>query len=160
MKRKKEFSWRNVFVFILFGILFISIGIMLNEYKSSIANSKILNSIFPIYQGDNETEFCMNESLEDTAYCLRLQLSQFYKYNITNAGRSLNENELKNIGGVCSHYSSWWANEARKRGFNAITPVFKINDTAWHQVAIISDETGYCLLDQIGAIGCTGLGNG
>ena len=48
-------------------------------------------------------ENCSNLSLDDTSYCLKTELSKWYKYNISNIGKDLSIEELKERGGVCSH---------------------------------------------------------
>jgi hypothetical protein len=91
---------------------------------------------------------CTDLNLSESAYCLRDRLLGFYKYNISNIDKELTLDELKEQGGVCSHYSKWYITEMEKNGFNAEYVVFPLNETINHAIAIASNSEAYCILDQ------------
>lgn len=74
-------------------------------------------------------------------------VNEFYYYNLSNAEIELSLDELKEQGGVCSHYSKLYVDLAQKDGFNAEYVKFDTGINA-HAVAIIANEGGYCVLDQ------------
>ena len=94
-------------------------------------------------------------TLEDTAYCLKNELKTFYNYNSSNIGKELTLTELREQGGVCSHYSAWYVQNMEKYGYKSEKLVFdmNLNKTKKHAIAVSSDDTGYCVLDQL-SINC------
>ena len=96
---------------------------------------------------------CKSDSLTKTSYCLNDVLKDFYKYNISNIGADLTFDELKEIGGVCSHYSDYYSELGKMYGFQVETirlPLPTIEGTKYaHKFVILHDPNqGYCLLDQ------------
>lgn len=101
---------------------------------------------------------CYNLSLEDTAKCLNNELSSFYFYNLSQIGKKLTDEELKENGGVCTNAAEYYKEKAESLGFygslcdmNIYTDLSGVNH--WHQIAIISNEDGYVVLDQKSIIG-------
>ena len=64
--------------------------------------------------------------------------------------------DLKSKGGVCWHYSRYYTDWADDIGFYSSEVTVDINDTTRHRFAVISNDEGYCLLDQ-NTIKCQGL---
>lgn len=105
---------------------------------------------------------CANLSLFESAECTRDRIIPFYKYNISNVGVELNFSELKELGGVCSHWKDLYCFIGEKLGFNVEPPKIKTgkeNRTIegeeeeiqiMHTFCIWSDnnESGYVLCDQ------------
>jgi len=83
-----------------------------------------------------------NATAEYIAY-----VEEFFKYNISNAGKKLTLEELKDQGGVCSHYSKLYIDLARADGFDTEYVKFKAGNES-HAVAVIANEKGYCIADQ------------
>jgi hypothetical protein len=74
----------------------------------------------------------------------------------------LSFDELKNGGGVCSHYAEFYKYLAERLGYNASTQIVSysnsnINKSYNHQFVTISNEEGYCVIDQIDLLGCVYL---
>jgi len=139
---------KRVMNFLIFIALLFSISALLIEVYSHfvINNTERLSNIE--YDAN-----CENMNIFNTSYCLRNQLIVFYKYNLSNIGKDLNFEKLKKEGGVCSHFAKWYYEKINKTKFNAQEVSFAINETLYHKVTIISDNEGYCLLDQ-NEVGC------
>ena len=91
--------------------------------------------------------------LEEKVNCLQEQLEGFYKYNYSNVGKPLNLDELKEQGGVCSHYSEWYVDNLNSLNVSAFTLLFEIDDKNSHEIALAHDDKGYCMIDQL-SINC------
>ncbi|MEM4260847.1 MAG: hypothetical protein QXG00_06425 [Candidatus Woesearchaeota archaeon] len=104
---------------------------------------------------------CSNLSLINTSYCLNEELKGFYKYNISNLGKDLTLEQFKAEGGVCSTAVVYFERRFKEinKSFYIETPLMKINQTNNHQVLIVSNEEGWCLLDQT-VIGCIAFTRG
>lgn len=79
------------------------------------------------------------------------------QYNISNKGKNITFEQFKTEGGVCQHFAELYANLARADGFHAKSPIILMNETTSHQVTIISNSEGYCLL-EIHSYACTKRG--
>ena len=106
----------------------------------------------------NSPEECSNLSLRDTAYCLNDYVKSIYKYNKTEDSIRLNLTELMQRGGDCRNWAELYSEYASNLGFDVSTPVVLTGDRTAHTFTIISDRTGYCLLDQM-TVKCFGLLN-
>lgn len=119
----------------------IGYGHALSEFSENLVSSELSN-----YTNSSE---CKNLSLEDSAYCLRDEVKEFYYYNISKTGvNNMPVEELKAEGGVCQHYAEYYTARGEELGFYARNVIFKTDIIQSHQVSIISDSTGYCLMDQ------------
>lgn len=96
----------------------------------------------------NFSNDCNNLSVSDTSECLREKLGGFYKYNISNIGKSMTLNEIKSQGAVCSQFSGWYVDNAMKLGFNAKNFTIRLNESTTHMFAVISKNNTYCIVDQ------------
>lgn len=92
---------------------------------------------------------CESDDLLYSVYCLRRQLMEFYNYNLTNVGQVLSLDELKTVGGVCSHYSNWYMQNLKSFGFYSDTMVINTENYS-HEVAIAwnQDYRHICLIEQ------------
>jgi len=96
-------------------------------------------------------------ALERDAQNLNQELTSFYKFNISNINNSLTETQLRVQGGVCWHYSDWYINKSRELGYYAKEISFHTSELgkteknytffSGHSIAVISDKTGYCIMD-------------
>jgi len=110
------------------------------NFKSMVVVEKINNSL---------AEGCSNLSIEESAYCMKNNLKPFYYYNLSNAGREISLAELKEQGGVCSHYNNLYVNAAKELGYWVEEVIIKIGDKRRHIFSVISNEKGYCNLDML-----------
>lgn len=98
------------------------------------------------------SENCENLDLFETSKCLNENVRSFYKYNINNTGKELTLEQLKESGGVCSHFSKLYYNAGKELGFytREVKIDVDINDNLeiMHVFTIISGKEGYCLLDN------------
>ena len=92
---------------------------------------------------------CYNLSLADTANCLVTYTKPIYKYRKNPDINRLSYDELVDQGGDCSDWSSYYAVLAEAMGYYVYTPTMRVNKTNWHQVAIMSGDEGFCLIDQV-----------
>lgn len=132
--------------------------IIISVFLTGLYIEEIIIDIETVIISPQESTGCENLNLEETANCLRLELSKFYYYNISNVYNKLSFDELKEQGGVCSHYSEWYHNQSIRLGFNSEEVTIEIGETYLHQFSIISDETGYCKLDQKSEPACFSFG--
>ena len=142
LKKRKKFSDDKKKLFIGICISFIiiasAVGVLSNEalfYSKSPETSKL-----------NST--CSDLSLNDTAFCLRDKLKTWYNYNESNVYKELTEDELKSQGGVCWHYARWYEEQAKNLGFYTKEVSIDVNESLAHVFTVISDDEGYCVVDQ------------
>ena len=128
-------------VFIFFGLAMLLLGTII---------APLLEMASPLIGSHNNASLCNNLSLEETSYCLNDDLYNWYNYNLSNKDiKFMSEDQLKTDGGVCHHYALWYKSEMKSKGFNSYTIVVKMNSTLNHEFAVASDESGYCILDQL-----------
>ena len=95
---------------------------------------------------------CNNLSLENTTECLRDYISTFYNYTIrTDEIRTIEDIKLN--GGDCYDYNKLYERLGNEFGFDTFSFRIYVGELP-HRITIISDETGYCLLDQLYEINC------
>lgn len=101
----------------------------------------------------NDISQCQNLSLKDSAICLRDWESEFYNYTIRDDTiKSLDD--IKQNGGDCFDYNeNLYVNAGDTLGFNMTTSTMHIGDSL-HVITIMSNEEGYCILDQINNPSC------
>ena len=95
---------------------------------------------------------CNNLNLTETSGCLREYVSTFFNYTV----RSDKERTIEDIklnGGDCYDYNKLYERLGEELGFNTYSYRIAIGDR-FHRIAVISDGTGYCLLDQLHKINC------
>lgn len=109
-------------------------------------DQQISPDMFVDFKSNNED--CQGLNLEDSAECLWEEQGEFYNYNSSNIGIVLSLKELKEQGGVCSHYANWYVERGRELGFYSKHISMDINETIGHRIAVISDNTGYCIMEQ------------
>lgn len=103
------------------------------------------------YSGlENSTSYlsCKNLSLENTTFCLNDYVKSIFIYNITDDKLDLNLEDLKERGGDCKDWAELYIKMAQELGFKTEYVSFYTTDDRRHAVMIISDETGYCVIDQ------------
>lgn len=91
---------------------------------------------------------CDELDLRDTADCLEETLSEWWYYNESNTGADLTEERLMKEGGVCSHASVWYSDKAAKLGYYSKEVIVRLTPNELHQFTVISNQEGYCVLDQ------------
>jgi hypothetical protein len=100
---------------------------------------------------------CSGLDLFKTSECLREQIRPFYIYNLSNQDKDLNFEELKEIGGSCIHWSKYYYDNIDTTRFFRKQIEITTSNNSGHRFTIISDKTGYCILDEIN-VECTKLG--
>lgn len=144
---------------IIFMVSIIFCSVLIGGLSTIIMYPQVMSMSFVSGIGDHHTNDCKNLSLEDTASCLNEEVLLFFDYNISNKGKKLTLDELKDQGGVCSHYSDYYSSRAREiGGFHVEEKIIPTGSDASHIYTIISNEHGYCDLDQR-IIHCVRLGD-
>lgn len=157
----------NKLDFILFGLMAICLVLLGfvsgNAYSLYSANNVNIKNMLSNVNNYN----CDNLSLLDTSECLNNDLKRFFKYNLSNAGKEIDLEKLKNEGGVCSHASNWYKESLVNIGYKYkkqdeilfndevdykgyVTECrMSVDKTNSHIITITSNKEGYCILDQI-----------
>jgi len=141
-------------IIVMFSLLvFFAAGIMVGDGT--------IDDIFKETYSEPQTECDIsNLTLNGVATCLREEVSTFYYYNASNQPRTdLTLDELKTEGGVCYHYAGWYCDRAEELGFDCKRVSINVGDER-HQYAIMSNEEGYCSLDQNTVPKCQSLDGG
>jgi len=108
------------------------------------------------FRNINSPEECKNISMMRTAYCLNDYVREIFKYKIRIDSETPTLEELIEDGGDCKNWAELYVGYIQDLGFDAKRPVIRIGNIS-HTFAIISDDTGYCILDQTG-VNCFALG--
>jgi len=132
---------------VIFSLTFLGVYFYFDKPTQEVILNEVIDDI----------TICENKSLVDTSECLKDYVSTFFFYNISQKGKTLTEEELKQSGGVCSSASEYYKQKAESLGFYGTTcdmDVYKSNGTLHrHEIAIISNYEGYIILDQKDLIG-------
>lgn len=130
-------------------IIFVSIMAGLLVTLGWFANDAIKQSNFLLQEDiySNNTE-CTGLGMEDTSECLRQQLSSFYKYNLSQTGKKLTNEQFITEGGVCTHASQWYSEKLNKLGYDSQKVSITKNETSGHVFTVMESDEGYCILDQ------------
>ena len=96
---------------------------------------------------------CLNLTLENTSNCLRDYVGTFYFYKIR-ADNTKTEEDIKLNGGDCTDYSRLYFKYAKELGFNSKLVNINSNEKESHYLTIISDTSGYCVLDLQEGVFC------
>jgi len=92
---------------------------------------------------------CQNKTLQDTSECLVKFTKTFFIYNLTDDSINLTFSDLKIRGGDCRDWAYYYEGLGKDLGFQGSTALFVTTpkETS-HRIAILSDNTGYCTIDQ------------
>ena len=113
------------------------------------ARDDIESMIRDIRQKDvTAPEECQNLTMRETAYCLNDYVRSIFKYKTRPDIENPTLEELKEEGGDCLNWANLYVEHIENLGFSAKRPIFDTGNETSHTFAIISDETGYCILDQ------------
>lgn len=99
----------------------------------------------------NITLTCNKTKLESSVDCLVNNVRDWYYFNMSNQKNILNDNELKEQGGVCWHYAEWYKNQFMAFGFGAKTITIDSNeDWTGHRITLVYnyEHSTYCIIDQ------------
>jgi len=138
-RTSKIIGWAMVciMIFALFGISF-TIYHKVKDFKTTLSEVS-----------EQGIDKCANLDIFDTSNCLRKEVGEFYNYNISNVGKTMTNEELKIEGGVCSHYADYYGGRIKELGFNYNRISIEAGEDFNHAFAAISNDKGYCILDQI-----------
>lgn len=132
-----------ILVFLVISLIGVSISL------GYVANSEINSLLIKISNKEIESpEQCKNLSMKDTAHCLNRYIKSIHKYKKRPDIENPSLQELITEGGDCKNWAELYVGYIDDLGFNARTTTFNTGNRTAHAFAIISDETGYCNLDQ------------
>ena len=141
----KEKIWRSFLLIMLIVniICWVPLGAILWDYYGPDDNKAAMElTNLPI-------ESCINLTLKQTAHCMVTITKPIYKYNITPDSWDLTFKELKSRGGDCKDWTEYYISIADTLGFYADLVKIDVNKTAAHDLTVISNEEGYCIIDQL-----------
>jgi hypothetical protein len=104
---------------------------------------------------DDIVSNCSNMSLFRSSSCIVDKITPYFVYNITDDKLNLSFDELMSRGGDCKDWSELYKRLGKELGFYSTTTIMDVSSEKAHDVAILSDKTGYCLLDQLAIPYCT-----
>lgn len=145
---------KREYLVLIIGIILLMLNAFLVGYNLSYSKETI-NTLSEInYNNSN----CSNLDLINTSKCLNSQFKEFFVYNLSQKNSKLTLEQLKKDGGVCSHASKYYSDNANDLGFFGTTCSFNVSKengtiTVRHQIAIISNSSGYVVLDQRNIVG-------
>jgi len=76
------------------------------------------------------------------------EINYFFKFNLSNTGKKLSLEQLKQEGGVCEHYSQYAVSRAKNMGVYGKMVTIEGNGKLRHAFAVISNSHGYCIIDE------------
>jgi hypothetical protein len=133
---------------ISYSLLFL-ITVVFSIILGYSASDIIDSSIDSFIQEDNIIlENCNNLSLEETAKCLNNYVKTIYKYKKTDDKKEITLEELKQNGGDCLNWAKLYISLIDDLEFYSSLQIIDIDETTAHAYAVISDNTGYCILEQ------------
>lgn len=89
-----------------------------------------------------------SQSLDSASSCAVKVTSEFYSYNLSNAGRSLDFQQLKSQGGVCSSWAWYYDQVGQGLGYDAKSVIVHVGEDDYHEFSVWSNSQGYCIIDQ------------
>jgi len=98
---------------------------------------------------------CEGLNLKKTAFCLVENIETFFVYNGSNIPESFNS--LKEYGGICGDWADLYISLGDKLGFFTESLTMRITNIEGHRIAIISNDEGFCILDQTSKPLCNSL---
>ena len=131
-------------VMILHSLLLMSFGILIGINVDKIVYT--LTNEESEFDSANITH--LNLSLEDTAEYLNSKVKSIFKYNITDDNIKLTYEDLVRRGGDCKNWAEYYKSLARDTNFYSENYRMRISNKTNHVINIISDSTGYCVMDQ------------
>jgi len=133
---------------IIFLMLMIGLAIS-SILLGYFANEEISSMISKIRSQDIESpEECNNLTMKETAYCLNDFVRSIFKYKRRPDIENPTLEELIEEGGDCKNWADLYSSYIRDLGFNEEQVRMRVNENSSHVFSIISNEDGYCMLDQ------------
>jgi len=156
MEEKDYISRKETFY--LFVMLFLCF--VLGFLSSRLLTYSNVNIALPTFNKEIISENrCSGMKLLETANCLQTELKEFYIYNMSNLREKYDVEKLKAGGGVCWHFAQWYSDRAKETGYYSKEVTVDIGDIV-HVFTVISNEEGYCIMDQTSLSKCQLLKNG
>lgn len=101
-----------------------------------------------IYEKPKDLILINNITLDQEVNILYERIKPIFKYNISNVGVKMTDEQLIKEGGVCLHWADWYVIQAHKDGFDAVVQVLTLSNTTAHAYAVVTTSHEYCILDQ------------
>ncbi len=93
---------------------------------------------------DCQTSIDIDGKLE----CVRAHLLKFYIYQVRADNESITFAELMNDGGDCGNWADFWEYVGEQYDFDIMPARISVNKTTAHRFSILSNDQGYCRVDQ------------
>jgi len=153
LKKTKNKKALSPYIEMSLILILIFLSIFLGYYTHKIYGDLELSNNLGVEI--SEYKQCSDLNLRETSKCLRNYVSTFYNYTIRSDEIRTIE-DIKQNGGDCYDYNRLYERLANQLGFDSYSFQIKVGDI-YHRIAIITDETEYCLLDQLAKINCINL---
>lgn len=106
----------------------------------------------PILKETNINYNCESDNIKDSLRCLNKEFNSFYVYNLSNQNLTLSEDEFRNVGGVCTHATTWYKNKLDSLGYQTKEVSLYPIDIKYsgHRFLITYDNyvNTYCIVEQ------------
>jgi len=138
----------GILIIVIVSLIIISFNFD-KELSSEVAHSKENKTLFKInYSSENSIRLnCANLSLEYTVDCLVENIKPIFNYTETSDTVFLKFEEIKERGGDCRDWTMLYSRLIPTTFYKREVSMRADKKTS-HIVLIISDSTGYCLLDM------------
>jgi len=151
MKIKITYEWTTILGLIIIGVI-----ITVNTYNIKSIQTRINNNINYDLEEVRDIESikdiifnCANRTtLKENAYCWNEEIKKIFKYNKTDDKIELTLEEIKERGGDCLNWARLYNDLALIKGYYSEISIIEINETNNHAFARVSNQDGYCILDQ------------
>lgn len=144
MKRKKSI----LIIIVMSLISFFFFGMLIGEHGKVTTSIEEFIYMTDIPQTEQEIiQNCDFLNIRDTSNCLVRNIKTFYKYNETE-GYNYSLKEMIEKGGDCTDYAYLYKRLGDELGFYSNTILIRVSSEDYHRMALLSDDTGYCLIDQ------------
>lgn len=92
---------------------------------------------------------CEDKNLKRTFNCFKNNIETFYLYNETDDSIETDFDYLKEFGGDCKDWTDIYSRLCNETNYYCRTVNILNSAKIGHALLLVSDETGYCLVDQL-----------
>ena len=138
----------------LFIVLFMAVGIydgsIIYRFVDKNIPEKITMKTYSIIPNstDDYIDICQSDNIEEAVECIVSTTENFLEYNLSNLRANLSFNELKEQGGVCSHWSKLYNEIGRGMDYNTYYEIIRTKENKLHAFSVFSNHQAYCILDM------------
>ena len=113
-----------------------------SEVGIEVLNTTTVDDIITDCEG---SDFRIDGKLE----CIKTHVLRFYSHQVRPDEQNISFATLMNEGGDCANWAEFWLYIGKGLGFHGQTIRIPVNSTLGHKFTLITNEQGYCTIDQI-----------